>query len=143
MPSSISEIMVLEKLISSLLFGDKSDKFLDGVNRFVRNIENFITALSENAFPQLILILLYAPLVFVVMILNCLRESILWWIVAILIFMICFALIGALCALLFIGYRGYKIYTKRFDEDGKPRKRNAEEDDDAGLFGFDSDDNYQ
>jgi hypothetical protein len=29
--------------------------------------------------------------------------------------LIFFALFGAFCALLYAGYRGYKIYTKRFD----------------------------
>ena len=123
MPTSVSELQDLQKGISLLLFGDRSDKFLDGINRLMRNLQNFIVVMGENSFPGLIMHLVYVPLFLTVMLLNCLRESILWWVVTLIIMMVCLAVIGAFSALLFIGYRGYRIYSTRFDEDGKPKKR--------------------
>jgi hypothetical protein len=123
MPTSVSELQDLQKAISLLLFGDRTDKFLDGINRLMRNLQNFIAVMGEHGFPKLIMHLVYVPFFLAVMLLNCLRESILWWVVTLIIMMVCLAVIGAFSALLFVGYRGYRIYSTRFDDDGKPRKR--------------------
>ena len=141
MPTSVSELQDLQKGISLLLFGNRTDKFLDGINRLMRNLQNFIVVMGEYTFPALILHLVYVPLFLTVMLLNCLRESILWWVVTLILMGVCLAVIGAFSALLFVGYRGYRIYTARFDDDGKPRKREEQpaEDPYHDVFGDDED----
>lgn len=139
MPTSVSELQDLQKGISLLLFGNRSDKFLDGINRLMRNLQNFIAVMGENSFPGLIMHLVYVPLFLAVMLMNCLREAILWWVVTVIIMMVCLAVIGAFSALLFVGYRGYRIYTTRFDEDGKPKKREDQPADDPYHDVFDDD----
>ena len=104
----------------------------------MRNMQNFIAVMGgEYGFPALIMHLMYVPFFLSVMLLNCLRESILWWVVTIIIMMVVLAVIGAFSALLFVGYRGYRIYTTRFDDDGKPRKREDQAADDPYHDVFD------
>jgi len=98
-----------------LIFGEKPDTLLNKINNCLTNLDNLREALIANHFPHLIINLLYLPIFFIIMFFNCLREAIMWWIVAIIMILIFFALFGAFCALLYAGYRGYKIYTKRFD----------------------------
>lgn len=139
MPTSVSELHDLQKGISLLLFGNRTDKFLDGINRLMRNLQNFIVVMGENTFPGLILHLVYVPLFLTVMLMNCLRESILWWVVTLIIMMVCLAVIGAFSALLLVGYRGYRIYSSRFDDDGKVKKREDQQAEDPYHDIFDDD----
>ena len=88
------------------------------------HLENFRIVCVENGFPRLIIHLLFYPLFLVVMLLNCIREAIMWWIVAVILFCIFMAIIGALVTLCFTGYRGYTIYQARFDENGAEKKKN-------------------
>lgn len=83
----------------------------------------FRQGLKDNFFPSAVLSLLYLPFYLVVMLLNCVKEAIMWWIVAIIILMVFCAIIGALSTLALTAYRGYKIYNSRFGDDAK-----AEED---------------
>ena len=115
MPNTISEFDEIRQHIANLIFGQKPDTLLNKINNCLTNLDNLREALIANHFPHLIINLLYLPIFFIIMFFNCLREAIMWWIVAIIMILIFFALFGAFCALLYAGYRGYKIYTKRFD----------------------------
>lgn len=123
MPHTVKEFENIRKYVAFYLFGDKPDKVLDCLNRFMLNLDAFKKALVEHQFPFLVISLLYFPVVFIIMILNCLREALLWWIVALLILCAFFMIVGALCSVCFIGYRGYEIYTSRWEWDGKPKKK--------------------
>lgn len=125
MPHSLEEINSLRSLISALIFGTKPDRILDSINNFMLHFENLHTVLSKNHFPKLILHLLYYPLFLTVMILNCLREAIMWWITVIVLFLVFCAIIGAVATLGILGYRGYEIYQDRFDSDGLPKEKDA------------------
>ena len=60
---------------------------------------------------------------FMVMLFNVVRESLMFWVVAMLLILLLFLLMGALVALCYTGYRGFKIYTSRFDSSGKSKKK--------------------
>ena len=115
MPNTISEFDEIRQQIANLIFGSKPDGLLNAINHFLTNLDNLRDAMIDNHFPHLLINLLYLPFFFIIMFLNCLREAIMWWIVAIIMILIFFALFGAFCALVYAGYRGNKIYTKRFD----------------------------
>jgi len=61
-----------------------------------------------------------------VMLFNVMRESLMFWVVALLLILILFLLMGALVALCYTGYRGYKIYTSRFHSQGKSKKKDEQ-----------------
>ena len=61
---------------------------------------------------------MFLPLYLSIMLLNCIKEAILWWFAAMIIILLFFALMGAVCVLIITGYRGVTIYNKRFG-DGK------------------------
>lgn len=87
------------------------------------DLEAFRYALIENNFPYMVLLLLYLPLMFIVMLFNVMRESLMFWVVAALLIFLLFLLMGALVALCYTGYRGFKIYSSRFDSKGKSKKK--------------------
>ena len=87
------------------------------------HLENFKIVCIENGFPRLITHLVFYPLFLGVMLLNCLREAIMWWIVAVILFCIFMAVIGALVTICFTGYRGYTIYSARFDDNEKKNEQ--------------------
>jgi hypothetical protein len=127
MPQSLNEFNSLRMAVAAQIFGDKPDKILDSINKFMANFQALRDTMKDNFFPSALLSLLYLPFYLVVMLLNCLKEAMMWWIVAIILSLIFCALIGALSTLAFTAYRGYRIYSNRFDEDGKA-KEEAEED---------------
>ena len=84
--------------------------------------------MKDNFFPSALLTLVYLPFYNVVMLLNCIKEALMWWIVAIILGLIFCAIIGALSTLAFTAYRGYKIYNKRFgspEAEGSPEEEPA------------------
>ena len=118
MPNSVEEINSLRQLISRVIFGDKNDKVLNCINTFMMHLDNFRIVLIQNHFPALVVHLVYYPLFFLVMLLNCLKEMFMWWITVIILFGVFLAAVGALFTVCFLAYRGYTIYTERFDESG-------------------------
>jgi len=81
-------------------------------------LENVRRVMNEHHIPKILLDLLFLPLFTLVLLINCLWETVMWWIVAITMYCIILAAIGALVTLGFLASRGYKIYTTRFDEFG-------------------------
>jgi len=99
---------------------------LEQINIFAKNLETMREILAEKHFPAFIINILYYFIYLGIMILNVLRESIMWWIVAIVLMFSLFFISGALASLGICGYRGYKIYSKRFPEDGSEEKKEEE-----------------
>ena len=135
MPNSFDEFQDLKQQISQILFGNKPDKILDGINTFMFHLDNVRIVLDENKMPKLIMNLLFLPLFFIVMLLNCIKEAIMWWITAIILFALAMAIVGALVTVCFTGYKCYGIYTARFDENGMPKnpdEEKSEEDKEGG-----------
>ena len=52
------------------------------------------------------------------MIFNCLREDVIWWTVAVILAAIVTAAFGALAGAVYVLWRGYNLYSSRFDWDG-------------------------
>ena len=96
------------------------------INDFLIDLDNVKSVLQEYHFPFLILALLYFPIILIVLILNCIRESMIWWIVVLLVCLILCAAFGALCTACGLLYRGYKKYTDRFDDLGFPKEKAAD-----------------
>ena len=119
----------LRAVIARRIFGEIPDKILDSINRFMMNMFHLKKASEDNFFPGLILNILYWPLYIVLMLFNCLKESIMWWFVFGIIFLIFSAFIGLLVGLLFVAYRGMKIYLQRYDWETGEAKTNKEEGD--------------
>ena len=61
------------KMLNVLILGAHADKFLTSLNNFLKNLSDFRRALIENHFPVSIISLIYAPIIFFVLFLNCLR----------------------------------------------------------------------
>lgn len=123
MPHTMEEFDDIRKQITFLIFGDKPDIMLEKINIFAKNLETMREILTERHFPSFIISILYYIIYIGIMILNVLRESIMWWIVAIVLMFSLFFLSGALASLGLCGYRGYKIYAKRFPDDGSEEKK--------------------
>tara|TARA_B110000285_G_C15039527_1_gene571084 strand:+ start:335 stop:799 length:465 start_codon:yes stop_codon:yes gene_type:complete len=129
MPNSLDEFQMLRAVIARRIFGEIPDKILDNINRFMMNLFHLKKASEENFFPGLVVNILYWPLYIVLMLFNCLKESIMWWFIFGIIFLIFTAFIGLLCGLLFVAYRGMKIYLQRYDWETGEAKSNKEEGD--------------
>ena len=129
MPNNLDEFQMLRAVIARRIFGEIPDKILDSINRFMMNMFHLKKASEDNFFPGLILNILYWPLYIVLMLFNCLKESIMWWFVSGIIFLIFSAFIGLLVGLLFVAYRGMKIYLQRYDWETGEAKTNKEEGD--------------
>ena len=119
MPSSLNEFNSIRMAVAAQIFGDKPDKILDSINNFMRKFQELRESMKDNFFPSALLTLVYLPFYLVVMLLNCLKEALMWWIVAIVLGLIFCAVIGALSTLAFTAYRGYKIYSSRFGSEGE------------------------
>ena len=131
MPNNLDEFNTLRVLIARAIFGEKPDKIIESINRFMLNFQNLKKASEESFFPMIFLNIIYWPMYVIVMLFNCIKEGLMWWIVATIIFAVFTAFLGLLCGLLFIAYRGFKIYDQRFDlSTGEPKKRdNGDEND--------------
>lgn len=102
-----------------MIFGDRPDKLIDGINSFMVHMENIRYVWSVNHFPLILLNLVYYPCYYAVMILNLIRESMIWWTVGTIMFCIVMAVFGVLGGGVLVIWRGYNIYASRFDWDGK------------------------
>lgn len=122
---------MIRAALARRIFGEIPDKILDNINKFMMNIYQLKKASEENFFPGLVLNLLYWPLYIILMLFNCLKESIMWWFVMSIIFLIFMAFLGLLVGLLFVAYRGMKIYLQRYDWETGEAKTNKEEDEDV------------
>ena len=89
-----------------MILGSVPDRFIDKLNTFMLNLSTLRQALITNHFPMLVANLLYAPLVFFVLILNALRAEILSIITTLLLFVLSLILVGAIITLLFVCIRG-------------------------------------
>ena len=101
------------RTMSLLILGTQNDTLLDKMNRFMRNLSDFRTAMIENGFPLQIVNLLYLPIVFVVLFLNCLRAQISWYIASFTILSIVMLIIGLILSLVFVMCKGASIYASR------------------------------
>jgi len=97
-------------VIARAIFGNKPDQILLSINKFMINFQNLKKASEESFFPAIFLNIIYWPMYVIVMLFNCLKESIMWWLVAGIIFAVFTAFLGFLCGLLFVAYRSFKIY---------------------------------
>lgn len=127
LPSSAKEMEDIHSAVSEFMFGNKSDAILDSINKFMKDLEDIRTALIGQHFPLLLVNLLYFPFFLIVMLLNCIREGFVWWLIVTMVFFILMAAVGALCSMCFAAYRSIKIYGDRFDADGKPKKEEEKE----------------
>ena len=126
MPHTMEEFDDIRKQITFLIFGDKPDMMLEQINVFAKNLETMREILAEKHFPAFIINILYYFIYLGIMILNVLRESIMWWLVFIVLMFSLFFISGGLASLGLCAYRGYKIYAKRFPEDGSEEKKEEE-----------------
>ena len=124
MPNSLDEFQMIRAAIARRIFGEIPDKILDNINRFMLNVYNLKKASEDNCFPGLIMNLLYWPLYIILMLFNCLKESMMWWFVMTIIFLIFMIFLGLIVGLLFIAYRGLKIYLQRYDWETGEAKTN-------------------
>ena len=104
------------------LFGGKADKVVERINIFMKDLEDIKTALQLSNCPVILTNLLYFPFYFLVMLLNCIMEGFLWWIIAITIWIVLTGAFGAFVSVIFTLIRSYSIYNSRFDEEEKKRK---------------------
>ena len=118
------------KTVSLLLIGTQNDTFLDKMNRFLTNLSNFRVVMLENHFPYHVVNLLYMPLVFIILIFNCLRAQISWYIASFIILSIFMLIIGLLLSVLFVACKGTTIYLSKNnmeqesdDEEEKPETK--------------------
>jgi len=128
MPSNLNEFNSLRMAVADQIFGQRPDKILDSINKFMKKFQELRETMKDNFFPSALLTLVYLPFYILVMLLNCIKEALMWWIVAIILGLIFCAIIGALSTLAFTAYRGYRIYNKRFgssEADGSPEEEPA------------------
>jgi hypothetical protein len=85
------------------------------MNRFLTNLGNFRMVMLENHFPYHVVSLLYMPIVFVVLFLNCLRAQISWYIASFTLLSICMLIIGLILSIVFVACKGTSIYLSRND----------------------------
>jgi hypothetical protein len=117
MPQSIGEFNVLKDQVGLLIFGDHPDVIIAHINRYSCNLEAFRIVISEFHFPTIITYLLYVPIYIMIMLLNCIKESVMSWIVIIALAYAFIFVVGGLLGVVIMGWRGYKIYNKRFNKD--------------------------
>ena len=122
---------MLRAVIARRIFGEIPDKILDHINQFMMNLFHLKKASEENFFPGLLLNILYWPLYIILMLFNCLKESMMWWFVFSIIFLIFTAFLGLIVGLLFVAYRGMKIYLQRYDWETGEAKTNKDDDSDV------------
>ena len=116
-----------------MIFGDKPDKLIDSINRFMLHAESIRIVLSENNVPLLVLNMLYLPMYGLVMVLNCLKEALIWWIIAFVIYCAVMGITGALLTLLYTGYKAYNAYSDKFDENGMPKEKTEDKGDETHV----------
>jgi hypothetical protein len=62
------------------------------------------------------------------MILNCIKERFMWWIVATLIFGVFCAFLGGVTSLAYIAYNLFRVYTEKYDwSTGEEKKKDNNE----------------
>jgi hypothetical protein len=98
------------RAMSLLILGTQDDTILDKFNRFLKHLSNWRKALVENHFPPHLVNLLYMPIVFIVMFLNCVRAEISWYIASFTLLSMCMVIIGVILSLVFISCKGLSIY---------------------------------
>lgn len=95
------------------------------MNRFLVNLSNFRTVMTENFFPFHIVNLLYMPIVFVILFLNVLRAQISWYIASFTILSICMLVIGLILSLVFLACKGATVYMGRNSGDEESEEEEA------------------
>jgi hypothetical protein len=123
MPNTIDEFSDIRKVISTFLFGKKPDKILVGINTYIIHFQNIREALIESHFPNLVINLVYYPLYFLTMLLNCIRETMMFWIVFIILYLVIMMVVGAFLSAALVVYRGFKIYTSKYDWEGNDKNK--------------------
>ena len=115
------------RTLSMAILGTQSDKLIMRLNKFAMNIYNVRTALIENNFPFTIASLLYIPIVFVVLFLNCLRMQIIWWIATITILAVFCFLFAALLSMFFVCLKGFMVYQARGFEEAEMQEQESQQ----------------
>ena len=123
MPNTVEEFADIRKVISSFLFGKKPDKVLSSINNYMIHFQNIREALIASSFPNLVVNLVYYPLYFVIMLLNCIRETIMFWIVFVILYLVIMMVVGAFLSAALIVYRGFKVYTSKYDWEGNDKNK--------------------
>ena len=123
MPNSVDELSDIRGVIQRFLFGKKPDKVLSGINKYIIHFQNIRHVLIESCFPNLIINLVYYPLYFVIMLLNCVKETVMFWIVFLILYLIIMMVVGAFLSAALVLYRGFKIYTSKYDWDGNDKNK--------------------
>lgn len=122
MPKTLMKLSSVKTFILELVFGEKNDKVLDNLNLFVFHVENFRIGLTEQFGPMLVLNFLFLPIYIIVMLANCIKEAVLWWINALVLVSFIMSNIGGLISVMYAFYRAYDIYTDIYDERGNRRE---------------------
>jgi hypothetical protein len=97
----------LNKLVSEAIFGGKADKIVECVNNFMIDLEDIKTALEQSNCPTMLTNMLYFPFYFIVMLLNCLQEECLWWILSVAFYIVLMGAFGALVSVCYTAYRSF------------------------------------
>jgi hypothetical protein len=92
---------------------------IERINIFMKDIGDIKTALELSNCPTILTNFLYFPFYFFVMLLNCIQEGVLWWIIVITFWIILTGAFGAFVSVIFTLIRGYSIYNSRFEEEEK------------------------
>lgn len=102
------------------LVGGQKDKLIDRFNIFLINLSNLDDILSEMLFPQYITKTLYLPILFLVGLLNLIKQDVIIWIATFIISAMGMAFIGCVIAIFFVMIKGSIQYRARHGTDGMP-----------------------
>ena len=114
MPSGLSEFEEIKHELESFIFGERRDVILEKVNSFLETFSDIREALDSSLFPNLLLLLLYWPVYLIIMVLNAIKDGLIFWMLALVILGLAFGAMGAIMTVCFTGYRCYRIYSSRF-----------------------------
>ena len=92
------------------ILGTQQDKFLRGMNNFMKHLGNFRLVLEDNGFPFMPLSLLYTPFLFIVVFLNTLRFNFAIWVTMFLILIFFLLIVGFVFSLVFICCKSVSHY---------------------------------
>ena len=62
------------------------------------------------------------------MLLNCIRESVMFWIVSVILYLVIMMIVGAFLSAGLVVYRGFKIYMSKYDWEGNDKNKDEKKD---------------
>ena len=106
----INDFNSLHQTISYIIYGERQDIILNKINKFIIDLNIIYRALKDNNFPSLILDILYTPITLTILLLNCIKDEIIYFSVRIVIFCAIVFIMGGISAVIYLAYNGFVIY---------------------------------